>query len=99
MRMKNNTYWEREIPNRDEYELAMKNLEKVDFRVDYILTHDAPSAIKGMVSGYCSPDGSENYLNDFRDRVAFRKWYFGHYHKDRVLGDYIALYEDISVLR
>jgi hypothetical protein len=51
------------------------------------------------VSGYCSLDGSENYLNDFREKIVFKKWYFGHYHQDRVLGDYIALYNDISVLR
>jgi DNA repair exonuclease SbcCD nuclease subunit len=98
-RLKNNTYWEREIPNRAEYELAIKNLEGVDFKVDYVLTHDAPAAVKGMVSGYCSLDGSENYLNDFREKIVFKKWYFGHYHQDRVLGDYIALYNDISVLR
>lgn len=39
------TRFPEEIPNREEYEEGWKNLEKADFKVDYILTHTGPSEV------------------------------------------------------
>ena len=39
------SWWKEEEPSGQEYDEGIVNLEKVDFNVDYILTHDAPSHI------------------------------------------------------
>ena len=36
------SWWSQENFSRDEFENAVENLEKVDFTVDYVLTHTAP---------------------------------------------------------
>lgn len=39
------SWFPEEIPNRKEYEEGWHNLEKVDFQVDYILTHSGPREV------------------------------------------------------
>ncbi len=36
-------WWTQEMPSDEEYDTCRRNLEKVDYKVDYVLTHDAPS--------------------------------------------------------
>ena len=41
-RREGESWWARELPSDEEYEEALRNLSKVDFRVDIVLTHCAP---------------------------------------------------------
>lgn len=36
-------WWKQEMPSDEEYDTCRRNLEAVDYKVDYVLTHDAPS--------------------------------------------------------
>jgi predicted phosphodiesterase len=36
------SWWPEEMPNDSEYKIAIDNLKKYDFKVDYIITHTAP---------------------------------------------------------
>ena len=36
-------YWSEEMPSEEEYDNARENLEKINYHVDYIITHTAPS--------------------------------------------------------
>ena len=98
-RIKDISYWEKELPSPEEYQFALDNLEKYDFKVDYLITHAAPSGIKNiLVIKNKTHDPTEGYLNEIQQRVVFKKWYFGHYHIDRNLGYYIALYNNIITI-
>lgn len=87
-------WWENEMPSSDEYQNALNNLEIVNNKVDYIITHTAPSKavnylceLHESVNVKCAKE--ERPLTDFLDdvckRVSYKRWYFGHFHVDEVL--------------
>lgn len=98
------TWWEQELPSREECEQAERNLEACHWRVDYVVTHCAPASIQDMLTG---EDGEypQNYFTEFLERVKnrleFKRWYFGHYHREAILenGKFQALYESVIPLR
>ena len=96
------SWFPEEIPNRMEYEEGWHNLEKVDFQVDYILTHSGPrEVVAAMGYGEMSDDEVElrQYLQRVADNTAFTAWYFGHFHEDTEVEDmFYCLYDDIVVL-
>lgn len=100
------SWWRREMPSTEEYNEAIENLEKVDFKVDYVLTHCAPiSIIWEMGHGFRWYE--KDALTGFFDRLIydfdlkFKTWYFGHYHVDRGIKEdgkdkYVCLYDCIE---
>ena len=96
------TWFPEEIPNREEYEEGWHNLEKVDFQVDYILTHSGPrEVVAAMGYGELSDDEVElrQYFQRIADNTDFTAWYFGHFHEDTEIDSrFYCLYEDIVVL-
>ena len=46
-RKEGESWWARELPSDEEYEEALRNLEKVNFEVDIVLTHCAPEGYIG----------------------------------------------------
>jgi len=44
-RTEHDSWWKEELPDDKEYKNAANNLEKADFKVDYILSHTAPKEI------------------------------------------------------
>ena len=81
-RIKHRTWWEEELPSSAEYETAKQSLEQASHRVDYIITHCAPSTIVdnlGCGKKY-EHDALTNFLEDVRNTTSFRYWFFGHYH-------------------
>lgn len=94
------SWWEEEMPSVYEYEEGFRNLEKVDYTVDYILTHTCPmEVLYEMV--YCYKEGEEElqkYFQRIADMVEFEGWYFGHFHTDENIEKYHCLYYDIVKL-
>ncbi len=91
-----------EIPTREEYEEGLDNLEKCDYRVDYIITHSAPYEVAAAL-GYGDQTNSETTLRRYFQRIAdeaeYEKWFFGHFHEDEVIEDvFVAMYNEIVVI-
>lgn len=102
-RTKGITWFPEELPTKKEMEEGWYNLEKVDFKVDYILSHTAPWEVIGEM-GYRKWSDDEIGLRRYLQRVAentdFITWYFGHFHKDTVINDkFICLYENVIKLQ
>ena len=76
-------WWKQEMPSDEEYDTCRRNLEKVDYKVDYVLTHDAPSRFLDFTALAL---GESNRLHLFLDEIllklTYEKWFFGCYHKD-----------------
>ncbi len=92
--------WEREMPNIDEYENGISKLCQIGNRVDYVLTHVAPT---GIASGLGrEPVEEERELNDYLTRISkdtsYSGWYFGHYHVDGNFGKFHSVYRRMRVL-
>lgn len=98
-------WWPEERPNHDEIMNANAMLNTVDFKVDYVLTHTCPTevllAIKKRHPEYRF-DGShyyvENLLQDIKDHITFKQWFFGHWHDNFTYQNYRCMYGDIIEL-
>lgn len=93
MRKLNFSYWEEEIPSKEEYTEASRNLEAYGYKVDYIVTHTAPREIIRRM-GY-DPDPHDMELTGFLEWVMYKaqydEWFFGHWHEDRNIEKFHAL--------
>lgn len=102
MRTEGVTWWQEEIPTSTQYRVAAKNLEKNGKRVDYIITHTAPSEIIRRMRK--CPDEHDIELTGFLEwimyEVDFKKWFFGHWHTDTEFGEkFRALWFDVIEIK
>lgn len=87
------SWWQEENFSPAEFENAINNLEKVDFTVDYVITHTAPARFVDSV-----PEAVERIkdcktsmlLSDLEPMLKYKKWFFGHFHIDYYREDSIA---------
>ena len=91
-----------EIPTHEEYEEGLDNLEKYNYKVDYILTHTAPREVVTAL-GYDEESSDETglrrYFQQIADEAEYKMWFFGHFHEDEVIEDvFRAMFEDVVVL-
>ena len=74
------------MPSEEEYAFCEANLAACDHKVDYVLTHDAPSRFLDFTA---LASGENNQLHSFLDKILLKltydKWFFGCYHKDTQL--------------
>lgn len=90
MRRRNISWWEEELPNNDDYKTASTNLNRVDYSVDYVLTHQIPTSIIYAINHTPDPHDIEltgffDYL--YRNGLTFKKWFAGHWHINRTLDE------------
>ncbi|MBQ9082370.1 MAG: metallophosphatase family protein [Clostridia bacterium] len=92
-------WWAEELPSPDEMAHAVAALTSAVWQVDYIITHCAPSSVQQKIAADYGEDVLTRFLEDIKNKVSFRKWYFGHYHIDRVLEDrFCCLFEQVKPL-
>lgn len=91
------SWWSEELPSDAEYEEARYNLEKAGHKVDYILTHCAPSSIVDALSGGTyAHDRLTDFLEEVKNTADYHYWLFGHYHDNKAIdAKHILLYEQI----
>ncbi len=88
MRTEHITWWSQEMPSKEEYSIATENLQKNNNRVDYIITHTAPTSIitQNNLNNHYEEELT-NFLQRVMTYVSFDKWFFGHFHDDMVIDD------------
>lgn len=91
------SWWEQELPTQAEMEEGRRNLEANGNKVDYIVTHCCASSTQVLLGGgLFKVDYLNEYLEEVRQHVKFKKWFFGHYHDNKnVNAEEILLYEQI----
>ena len=99
-RIRDFSWWDLELPTEEEMKNGIKNLEKVNYKVDYVISHCCPTNIQSLLGrGTYKKDYLTDYLQEISEKLEFKKWYFGHYHENRQVNEqYILLYEDIVPL-
>jgi len=93
-------WWSQELPTKEEYENGIKNLEKNNWQVDYVFSHNCPIEIGKDImiqaNQFCEKKIScpvAKYLEEIEDKLEFKEWHFGHYHYNtKVLTKYGAFF-------
>ena len=84
-------WWKNELPTKAEAQNALNNLEKHDWNVDYVISHDVYTShpLSKKYDRPLSPYGPDyvdihSLLEQFNKKLQYKIWFCGHYH-----GDYI----------
>ena len=87
-RRQNVDWWPQEIPDEDEMEEGIMNLNRYNGQIDYIVTHTAPYEVLLELGMDVAQEEEEfvQYLENIRNAVYFKQWFFGHLH----------MYEDLD---
>ena len=98
-RIENKSWWKEEMPSNEEFNDAFHNLDKYNWKVDYVITHCAPTKIAQSISGIEDRDKLTDFLYVTSEKLSFNKHYFGHYHIDKEIDKkYFAIYNRIIQL-
>ena len=100
-RIRDYSWWDLEMPTKEEMQKGMVNLKKVNYKVDYIVTHCCPTSVQAILSGGTyKVDYLTDYLQEIFEKCEFKKWYFGHYHDNGTIDSkYVLLYDEIVPLK
>lgn len=90
-------WWQEELPSKEEYQEGYDNLKKHDNKVNYIVSHCCATSTQTLISGeFYKADELTNYFDEIRALVDYKRWFFGHYHDNKVINDQeILVYEQI----
>lgn len=98
------TWWPQEQSKQCDFDNAIKNLEKYNWCVDFVLSHVPPYCeVLGFMprayalKGY-GTDWTEHHLDELKSRLSFERWYFGHLHMDQTEGRFTCIYYKIVEL-
>jgi len=103
-RIKNMSWWKKELPSEEEMDEGWMNLCLHDKKVDYIITHCAPAKMQQFIMiGTGDQTYPVNALTDFLQEVygecSFSHWFCGHYHSPmNIPKNFHVLYEAIIPL-
>ena len=100
-RREGRSWWPEEMPSEEEMDHCRASLNRVGWRVDYVVSHEAPAA---LAEGLCRERGREyrgdrlqRFLAELDDRLGYRAWFFGHYHGDKWCdAKHRLIYRDIA---
>ena len=81
------SYWSNELPSESEYTEALRNLQNHGYKVDYIITHCATTAlqkeIRNQIDGTAyKSDTLLKFFDELDMMMNYQKWFCGHYHID-----------------
>lgn len=94
------SWWPQEIPSPAEYDNAEKNLDIVNRKVDYVLTHCAPTLTLEKLNPTYISDSITDRLESWDAVIEYKRWYFGHYHIDyKIDKKHICLYGAIEEVK
>jgi DNA repair exonuclease SbcCD nuclease subunit len=94
-RIDGKSWWEEEMPSYKEYDEALRNLEKNNYEIDYILTHTAPQEVIKTFT-YTEDNQLVKFFDNINSYVKFKHWYFGHFHRDQQIDDkHTVLYQKV----
>ena len=81
-------WWPTEEPSYYESKIAYDNLERANWKVDYVITHDGPRHITEKLASYHVEESyTERILSDVFKKINFKHHYFGHHHMDKTISN------------
>lgn len=89
-----------EIPDKADLLSAVENLEKVNYKVDYIITHEPSAKIMDFLllseNGISGTTALRAYFDELSTQATYDKWFFGSMHIDKYISpSVIAVFNSI----
>jgi hypothetical protein len=79
-------WWPAEAPTEQEKENALANLARVGWRVDFVLTHVPDMGDQREIAARFGVEPDDDpaalFLEQLKGRLAYGRWYCGHFHTD-----------------
>lgn len=75
------SWWKEELPSEEEMQRGRETLSECRNIVDFIITHCCPQFVASSM-GFKKPDIETQYFNEIATDNSFKRWIFGHYHRD-----------------
>ncbi len=96
-RVEGESWWREEMPSEEEMEAGREMLENQGWKVDYVLTHECPASTLDLyMHGRAEKDKLTEYLEELKQKLTYKTWYFGHHHDSVEITDKdIMLYLEI----
>lgn len=100
LRIENQSWSPLETPSAEELLAGAKNLEQYSCHVDYVLTHEPPTKIKGFLKlkdkEIVRVTGLNSYFGKLSESCTYERWFFGSMHLDKYISSSsISLYQNI----
>ena len=105
------SWWPEELLSKEQENRTLENLDKVKWKVDYVLTHTGPVDILSdlfpelRIGRFSQPSWQDKFKDPvahflqhiLNENLKFNKWYFGHFHENREHSSrkFRCFYEDI----
>ena len=94
-------WFESEQPNEEIKEHVIQTLDKVDWCVDFVLSHTCPYNYMPRhlfllgINQDTVDNSTEEWLQEIEDKLQYDQWYFGHFHDYYVKDKMTMLFRDI----
>lgn len=102
LREEGSTWFPEEEPSEEDVRNAERNLDRVGWEVDYVVSHTCPTSVLPRAlwpdTGWDTPlvDEASRALESIVSHLTFKRWYFGHLHRDRAIDRrYGELYDQV----
>lgn len=85
------------MPSPADYTSARDAPEQVNWKVDLVATHCAPTTLQRQFAPQYPENQLTNFLDDVQSRLSYQQWYCGHYHLQLTCPEhrFRVLYRDI----
>ncbi|HEX9024417.1 MAG TPA: hypothetical protein VF799_11315, partial [Geobacteraceae bacterium] len=90
-----------EIPSEDDLQNACRNLDKVGWAVDHVITHTLPVSQRPnflQLPGKRPNDPTETILQELYEKLTFKTWHFGHFHLNEQAGKFYCHFNTVVPL-
>lgn len=89
-----------EIPSRSEMREGAQNLEKYNYKIDYVITHEPAQKIKNFLklkdNETANVSGLNAYFQELSSVCTFTRWFFGSLHEDKfVSASQVAVFQNL----
>jgi len=98
-------WFEDEQPSEETKKYVEEQLDKVNWKVDVVMTHTCPEKYEPRewfldITEQSKVDrNTEKWLDTVEDRLVYEKWYCGHFHGNKVIDKMRFMFQDIIEFR
>lgn len=93
-------WFESEQPNDKIKQYVTSQLDKVDWKVDYVFSHTTPLKYEPVewfldfIDQSTVDKTTEEWLDSIENKLNYKKWYCGHYHGSKTIDKIRLMFED-----